>query len=203
VREEYPKCNCVGENVPFSLIHPGGMITRIVSDEVRSRWNRSDGSTNVTPGDADGYDPTAAVIFDAEGNVYSTTAVGGPFNGGVVFKLARSSDGTWLETVLHAFDNGARGGGLAGGVTFGPDGNLYGGAAVGGIGGGIIYKLTPTATGWEESVLHTFSGFKRGSFPRSPLLIDPDGHISVPRCMALATTVSCSKSNNKLSEEFG
>jgi uncharacterized repeat protein (TIGR03803 family) len=131
---------------------------------------------------ADGWDPTAAVIFDAAGNLYSTTAVGGPFNAGVVFKLAKSSDGTWVETVLHAFDNGAGGGGLAGGVTFGPDGNLYGGAAVGGIGGGgvgdgIIYKLTHTASGWRESVLHTFSGFKQGSFPRSPLLIDPAGHI--------------------------
>lgn len=85
---------------------------------------------------ADGSDPTAGVIFDSAGNLYSTTATGGPFAAGIVFKLAPHSDGTWVETILHSFENGAGGAAPVGGVTFGPDGNLYGGTAIGGIGGG-------------------------------------------------------------------
>lgn len=38
-------------------------------------------------------------------------------------------------------------------------GNLYGGTALGGPGGhGCIFELSPTVDGWQETVLHGFSG---------------------------------------------
>ena len=47
--------------------------------------------------------PFASLIFDACGNLYGTTAFGGPENGGVVYKLSPRPDGTWAYKVLHIF----------------------------------------------------------------------------------------------------
>jgi len=57
----------------------------------------------------DGEDPDSTLVFDASGNLYGTTQQGGhvipcPSSGcGVVFKLSNNGDGSWSETVLHAF----------------------------------------------------------------------------------------------------
>jgi uncharacterized repeat protein (TIGR03803 family) len=56
----------------------------------------------------DGDSPDASLVFDAAGNLYSTTNFGGNLsacNGGcgVVFEMSQSADGTWKEKVLHAF----------------------------------------------------------------------------------------------------
>jgi hypothetical protein len=52
----------------------------------------------------DGAGPSAGLIFDAAGNLYGTTSSGGDLTCpdsvtgcGVVFKLARQSDGSWAE----------------------------------------------------------------------------------------------------------
>ena len=49
------------------------------------------------------------VIFDATGNLYSTTELGGTYGSGVVFKLTHNSDGTWTESILYAFKGSADG----------------------------------------------------------------------------------------------
>src|SRR5689334_11091191 len=54
-------------------------------------------------GGTDGSQPFAGLILDASGNLYGTTPQGGAFGNGVVFKVTKNSDGSWTESVLHAF----------------------------------------------------------------------------------------------------
>src|SRR5580700_2591838 len=76
----------------------------------------------------DGALPTAGLIFDQRGNLYSTTFAGGTANKGVVFELSppASEGGTWAQTVLHAFQGGSDGAFPLSKLAFDPNGNLYG-----------------------------------------------------------------------------
>ncbi len=42
------------------------------------------------------------MALDGAGNIYGTTGVGGPYDGGTIYKLAPASSG-WTETVLYDF----------------------------------------------------------------------------------------------------
>lgn len=109
----------------------------------------------------DGKWADAAVVMDAAGNLYGTTAGGGdlkcgpPDGCGVVFKL----DGTGKETVLHTFTAGADGAYPYGGVILDAEGNLYGTALAGGTGRcsdygpgcGVVFKVDATG---KQTVLH-------------------------------------------------
>src|ERR1700721_2829070 len=58
-------------------------------------------------GGSDGTNPIAGLVFDAQGNLYGTSYIGG--NGsclhgcGIVFKLTANKSGSWTETILHQF----------------------------------------------------------------------------------------------------
>jgi hypothetical protein len=82
--------------------------------------------------------PEGNLIFDASGNLYSTT-VG--FNyPGAVFKLTPNSNGGWDYSTLYTFQTG----GPEAGVIFGPNGYLYGTAAGGGpLNAGFVFALAP------------------------------------------------------------
>src|SRR5580692_12811627 len=81
-------------------------------------------------GGGDGGDPTSTLVFDSAGNAYGTTAQGGAFGFGTVFKLTPKS-GKWVETVLYSFLGGSDGKNPYGGVAFDSDGTLYGTTAAG------------------------------------------------------------------------
>jgi uncharacterized repeat protein (TIGR03803 family) len=49
-----------------------------------------------------GYYPSAGLIFDSAGNLYSTTSVGGAYGNGTVFELTPRLGGGWREIVLHS-----------------------------------------------------------------------------------------------------
>ena len=84
---------------------------------------------NGTNGSAP-FDETGYVAVDSAGNVYGTTAFGGVYNDGTVFKLAA---GSFLYTDLHDFnDNGTDGYWPLGGVSLDSQGNLYGTTIFGG-----------------------------------------------------------------------
>ncbi len=110
---------------------------------------------------ADGAYPNGSLIFDTAGNLYGTTTGGGanPNGGGVVFELSPSPSG-WTETVLYSFcaqASCADGETPEGALMFDSLGNIYGTTASGGANGhGTVYELSPSASGWTETVLYSF-----------------------------------------------
>jgi uncharacterized repeat protein (TIGR03803 family) len=128
---------------------------------------------------ADGHTPGwGALVMDAKGSLYGTTA-GGGCCGGVVFKLAPRSDGKWKETILYQFQGGAMGFEAGAGVVMDKAGNLYGTTINGGSGCacGVVYKLAPGPKGkWTYTLLHTFSG-SDGAQPDANLILDDKGNL--------------------------
>jgi uncharacterized repeat protein (TIGR03803 family) len=129
---------------------------------------------------ADGSNPRSTPIFDKRGAFYGTTLYGGSKNGGVVFKLTPSSSG-YTESVLHAF-SGTDGLYPEAGVVADASGALYGTTASGGMTGcdtgcGVVYKLTPSSSGYTESVLHEFGSGSDGTDPYAGLVMDKHGNL--------------------------
>jgi uncharacterized repeat protein (TIGR03803 family) len=130
-------------------------------------------------GGTGGSQPWAGLILDANGNLYGTTLAGGSHKAGTVFKLTPTATG-WSQTVLYSFTGGADGGMNASGagLVFDGAGNLYGTAGSGGVyGAGVVFELTPTSSGWAESVLYSFSGAADGGYPYAGLIFDSAGSL--------------------------
>jgi hypothetical protein len=74
--------------------------------------------------------------------------------------LAGSATAAPVETVLYSFTGGSDGSNPAyAGVIADKQDALYGTTSAGGIGGGVVFMLTPPDnrhTSWVETVLHTF-----------------------------------------------
>jgi uncharacterized repeat protein (TIGR03803 family) len=130
-------------------------------------------------GGSDGANPSAGVIFDASGNLYGATYLGGASGDGVVYKLTPTSGGTWTESVLHTFTGQDGSNPELQKLTFDTTGNLYGSAEYGGgSGSGVVYRLTPNSDGtWSESVLYTFTGGNDGAEPAGSLTFDSAGRL--------------------------
>jgi uncharacterized repeat protein (TIGR03803 family) len=97
-------------------------------------------------GKKDGDWPSAAIVFDAAGNIYGTTTAGGTYNNGTVFELvAPAGTGSYKEKVLWSF-NGTDGAVPDGSLILDSADNLYGTAAGGGSSGyGVVFEVTPLA----------------------------------------------------------
>jgi uncharacterized repeat protein (TIGR03803 family) len=127
--------------------------------------------------DGDGASPSGRLIFDASGNIFGTTEVGGTnclSNGGcgTVFELSPSASG-WTETVLYDFCSAtfcSDGSIPFAGLVFDKQGNLYGTTWEGGSRGvGTVFELSPPLQGgqWTETVLWSFGSTKTdGAYPR-------------------------------------
>ena len=130
-------------------------------------------------GTNDGYEPLYVnLIMDEAGNLYGTTAGGGIFGYGTVFKLTRTGD-FWTEAVVYAFGHTqANGKGPVGGLIFDAAGNLYGTTRDGGdYNDGTVYELVHNADGtWTEKVLHSFNDTD-GAGPYAPLIFDTAGNL--------------------------
>ncbi|HEY7095228.1 MAG TPA: choice-of-anchor tandem repeat GloVer-containing protein [Terriglobales bacterium] len=94
------------------------------------------------PGDANGANPQAGLVYDTEtANFYGTTTVGISGSGGVVFKILKL-DNVWVESVLYTFDNPDNG--SFAGLVQDPSGNLFGTTEFGGPqSAGNVFKVTP------------------------------------------------------------
>jgi uncharacterized repeat protein (TIGR03803 family) len=134
---------------------------------------------------ADGEEPAGPLVMDGAGNLYGTTFYGGTSPiGGVVFKLTPTDSG-WVETVLYSFcsqTNCADGTNPQGGVIMDAAGNLYGTATGGGssLQAGVAFELTPTDTGWTETVLYSFcsqTNCADGRNPRAGVIMDTAGNL--------------------------
>jgi len=132
--------------------------------------------------------PAAEVTFDQAGNMYGTAYAGGTSGFGGLFELTRSQGG-WTYKILYSFSGPPPdGANPEGSVTIDQAGNLYGPTLAGGtgtLGGceghgcGTVYQLTPSGSGWNETVLHNFgiSGGSDGEAPIAGLLLDRAGNL--------------------------
>ncbi len=126
-------------------------------------------------GGSDAINPVATVSLDVQGNLYGTAPAGGAFSNGAVYKLSRSNSG-WTESVLYSFQGGNDGANPVGGVILDKAGNLYGTTFDGGInGGGTVYELSPSNSGWTFTVLYSFVGGYGG--PYNKLTFDTKGNL--------------------------
>jgi uncharacterized repeat protein (TIGR03803 family) len=129
--------------------------------------------------EVDGTYPYGALIFDSSGNLYGTTAGGGPSFSGTAYELKRGVNGQWTESILHNFNFGD-GTSPNAGLVFDSAGNLYGTAFSGGkFGFGTAFELTPTAAEkWTLKVLHNFDGHNStGDGPYGTLMFDKAGNL--------------------------
>lgn len=127
---------------------------------------------------SDGSAPQGGLTFDAAGNMYGTTRMGGTedcsgiYGCGTVFKLTQAG----VESVLYSFTpDGARGPG--GGVIFDNRGNLLGTTLYGSDDGchtgcGTVFMLAPDGT---ETVLQVLNR-RQGIRPSTRLTRDHDGN---------------------------
>jgi uncharacterized repeat protein (TIGR03803 family) len=162
----------------------GGLVLSLLSIAAQGMWTEASAQSQTLTTlhsfiGSDGAMPYTGLISDASGALYGTTAYGGAFNEGTVFKLTppATAGGTWTETVLYNFTNGNDGAIPYAGLTADASGALYGAAFFGGAyGAGTVFKLTPTPNGeWAFSVLYTFTGGNDGANPNATLISDATG----------------------------
>jgi uncharacterized repeat protein (TIGR03803 family) len=131
---------------------------------------------DFTGGD-DGGLPAAPLLFDAAGNLYSTTYKGGSMNAGTVFELS-STGNNWNETVLHNFGASNDGANPAlGGLITDRAGNLYGTTQRGGShGGGTAFMMGPPGEEWGYQILYSFgASSKDGQIVQGGLALSSNG----------------------------
>ncbi len=134
---------------------------------------------------SDGALPSANLIQDNRGNLYSTVDFGGPYGcdnkgcGGIFRRDAKGK-----VSLLYAFRGGRDGANPYAGLIFDQAGNLYGAAFAGGTAGGCaasgtqgcgtLFKLDAAG---ELHVLHVFTGGSDGANPYSALIRDSSGNL--------------------------
>lgn len=131
-------------------------------------------------GGSDGVNPGASLIFDAEGDLYGTTVLGGSANCGIAFRLTPDGLGGWTETILHTFlGYPALDGENPNELTWGGGGILYGTTVGGGNDNpGTIFQMTPQGDGyWTETLLYNFTAGETGAYPSVGLTIDRSGNL--------------------------
>ncbi len=125
----------------------------------------------------DGAQPIGGVVLDSAGNVYGTTSLGGADGNGTVFEAQRSGK-TWTESVLYSFTGGSDGINPPAGVSLDTHGNLFGTTSFGGAYGvGVVYELSPSSSGWTETILYNFQGLNDGQNPVGGVVVDRAGNL--------------------------
>ena len=124
----------------------------------------------------DGAEPAGAIVFDANGNAYGSTDEGGGSDGsafGTLFQLVPTPKGLWHFNLLYSFIADNTGG--AGDLAIDPHGNLFGGARLGGLSGGI-FELLPDPSGtWSYSAVYDFADPSGGTYPNA-VILDASGN---------------------------
>ena len=127
-------------------------------------------SFSGSPGD--GAVPVAGLVQGSDGNFYGTTASGGAFFQGTVFRMTPSG----AITVLHSFNSFSSEGAVpVAGLVQASDGNFYGTTALGGQHfQGTVFRIDATG---NLTTLHSFSGSPNdGSNPVAGLVQGSDGN---------------------------
>jgi uncharacterized repeat protein (TIGR03803 family) len=116
-----------------------------------------------------GSQPQCPLVMDANGELYGTTASGGPGLRGTVFRLTTNG----VLTTLVSFNN-INGATPRDGLILGDDGNFYGTTAVGGANNaGTVFRMTPAGA---LTTLFSFSN-SNGANPLGGLILGKDGFL--------------------------
>lgn len=140
---------------------------------------------------------TSTLLMDRSGKLYGTSE-GGQYGTcaayGMVYQL-KPEGSNWVLNPLHCFSAplGGNDGALPidyGGLTFGPDGNIYGTTNEGGINNGTdslgtVFEVTPRPTAcktslcpWDSTILYKFgTNSPDGVFPQSNVVFDASGNM--------------------------
>jgi hypothetical protein len=145
---------------------------------VGGKWTET--QIHVFQQDTDGCQPMGQLLLDkTTGTIYGTAYTGG-LGAGTVFALSRSG-GTWTLATLYSF--GQNGNDLDAlepqdGVRFGTNHRTLFGVTQGGgsIELGAIFMLTKTGSSWNETVLHSCTGYNDCSEPQD-IDVDANGNI--------------------------
>lgn len=118
---------------------------------------------------AEGESPFGPPVLAADGNYYGTTYVGGAASDGAIYQITPAG----VFTVIYSFGTTNSKGGIfpVAPLTLGPDGNLYGTTSSGGIGNGVVFRISTTGS---YGVVHTFDSSNGGS-PYAPVSFGADG----------------------------
>ena len=113
--------------------------------------------------------PPGIISQGRDGNLYSTTYIGGSARDGTVFRITP----TGKLTVLYNFD-GTQGVNPSSGLSLGTDGKSYGAASLdGAFGYGTLFTITPSGA---LTTLYDFTGGGDGGFPSGPLIQGTNGN---------------------------
>jgi len=130
----------------------------------------------------DGFMPVNNIAFDPAGHIYGTTYYGGTgnclgFGCGTVFQLTQTGP-PWTKTTLYNFTGESDGAFPTSGVVIDRFGVVYGTALGNGVENyGTIYELTPSGSGYTQSILYTFHNGSDGGGPYGGLVMDADGNL--------------------------
>jgi uncharacterized repeat protein (TIGR03803 family) len=128
----------------------------------------------------DGVSAEAAPVIDSSGNLFGVTAFGGTIGGGMAYELSPSSTG-WTYAALYNFPltRSTDASGPNGSLILDTQGNLYGVSHFGGTSNrGTVFEISPSFTGWTESVLYSFAGSTSdGEEPSGSLIFDSSGNL--------------------------
>src|SRR5580704_6562963 len=135
-----------------------------------------------------GY-PAAGPIADANGNLFGTTAEGGPSHRGTVFEIAKTAGGYASTPTTLASFNGPNGWLPAASLFRDANGNLFGTTALGGasitaayVGYGTVFEIVNNGSNTAPSyasaptTLVSFNGTD-GTGPEAGLIADANGNL--------------------------
>lgn len=141
---------------------------------------------------SDGEEPYGALYRNHAGKLFGTTVYGGiscfDTDGcGVVYEIDEAGNESAIYSFLAFNDGNSDGATPFGAVAEDSKGNLYGTTTFGGsetcnststyTGCGTVFELSPTSSGWKETVLYRFNGREDGLYPGQNLVIGKDGSL--------------------------